>query len=73
MYWSQNSEMTNDIKNEHESERNLFQIEVDDGDMVWACSLCDQGVDSSIEMKEHMISEHERAVNIDRLDKDASR
>ena len=33
----------------------------------------DQEVDSSIEMKEHMISEHERAVNIDRLDKDASR
>ena len=32
--------------------------------MVWACNLCDMGLDSSIEMQEHMQSYHDRAVNI---------
>ena len=69
-----NTEMANEIavENEDESELHLFQIEVVDGDMVWACNLCDMGLDSSIEMQEHMKSEHDRAVNIDSLNKDAS-
>ena len=44
-----------------------------DGDIVWACNLCDQGVDSSLVMKEHMKNEHDRVVNIDTLNNDASK
>ena len=40
--------------------------------MVWACNLCDQGLESSVEMQEHMRSEHDRVVDIDCLNKDAS-
>ena len=70
----QNAEMANEIEveSEDESELDLFQIEVVNGDMVWACNLCDMGLDSSIEMQEHMKSEHDRAVNIDSLNKDTS-
>jgi hypothetical protein len=60
------------VESEDESELDLFQIEVVNGDMVWACNLCDMGLDSSIEMQEHMKSEHDRAVNIDSFNKDAS-
>ena len=38
--------------------------------MVWACNLCDCGFDSSLELQEHMKSEHDRVVNIDDLNKD---
>ena len=72
MYRSQAAELANEIENEDESEWDLFQIEVIDGDTVWACNLCDQGVDSSLVMKEHMQSEHDRVVNIDTLNNDAS-
>ena len=72
MYRSQAAELANEIENEDESEWDLFQIEVIDGDIVWACNLCDQGVDSSLVMKEHMQSEHDRVVNIDTLNNDAS-
>ena len=68
------TEMANEIvvESEDESEWDLFQIEVVNGDMVWACNLCDMGLDSSIEMQEHMKSENDRAVNIDSFNKDAS-
>ena len=66
--------MANDIEVEYEdeSEWDLFQIEVGNGDIVWACNLCDQGLDCNKEMQEHMKSENYRAVNIDSLNKDAS-
>jgi hypothetical protein len=69
-----NSEMANEIavESEDESELDLFQIEVVNGDIVWACNLCDLGLDSSIEMQQHMKSEHDRAVNIDSFNIDAS-
>ena len=50
------TEMANEIvvESEDESELDLFQIEVVNGDMVWACNMCDMGLDSSIEMQEHL-------------------
>ena len=40
------------------------------GDMVWACNLCDHGVDSSVEMKNHMKNKHDKIMNTETAIKD---
>ena len=35
------------------------------GDMVWACNLCDHGLNSGKEMQKHMKNEHDKVVNIE--------
>ena len=50
------NEFEEDDDNAYGTERNLYQIEMVNGIMVWACNLCDQGFDSSREMKNHMNS-----------------
>ena len=53
-----------DRENEEVEELDLFQIEMVNGEMVWACNLRDHGFDSSKEIKEHMKNEHDKVVNI---------
>ena len=36
----------------------MYQIEIIHNEVVWACNLCDQGCDSSQEIKTHMLNEH---------------
>ena len=33
--------------------------------MVWACNLCDHGFDSSVEIKNHMQSKHDKILDIE--------
>ena len=53
-----------DYENEDGSECDLFQIEMVNGDMVWACNICEYGFDSSNEIQTHMKSSHNKVINI---------
>ena len=53
-----------DNESVEESEQDLFQIEMVNNEMVWACNLCDEGFDSSEELNKHMLQEHQKVINI---------
>ena len=57
------NEIEEEYDNEDGAEFNLYQIEMVDADMVWACNLCDHGFDSSEEMKNHMKNKHDKVLN----------
>ena len=66
---SHNVEVTGENETEEEddnedgAEFDLYQIEMVNGDMVWACNLCDHGFDSSIEMKNHIKNKHDKILH----------
>ena len=41
-----------------ESIEDLFQLEVVDGDELYACNVCDQGFDIEDEIKKHIVDNH---------------
>ena len=54
------NEIEEDDDNEDGADCDLYQIEMVNGDMVWACNLCDHDFDSSVEMKNHMTNKHDK-------------
>lgn len=67
------NEFEEDYDNEDGAEWDLYQIEMVNGDMVWACNLCDHGFDSSVEMKNHMQSKHDRILDIETAGEDRNK
>ena len=57
------NEIEEDDDNEDGADWDLYPIEKVNGDMVWACNLCDHDFDSSVEMKNHMTNEHDKILN----------
>ena len=45
-----------------ESNEDLFQLEVLDGDQIYACNVCDQGFDIENEIKKHIIDNHKEII-----------
>ena len=64
------NEIEEDDDNEDGAECDLYQIEMVNGDMVWACNLCDHGFDSSLEMKDHMKNKHDKIMNTETVVED---
>ena len=54
-----------DYESEDGGDCDLFQIEMVNGDMVWACNMCEYGFDSSNEMQRHMKSSHNKVINVE--------
>jgi hypothetical protein len=60
----ENENEEKDYESEDGGDCDLFQIEMVNGDMVWACNMCEYGFDSSNEMQTHMKSSHNQVINI---------
>ena len=45
-----------------ESNEDLFQLEVLDGDQIYACNGCDQGFDIENEINKHIIDNHKEII-----------
>ena len=55
---TENEEPSAEENNYEEDKVDMYQIEIIHNEMVWACNLCDQGCDSSEEIRTHMLNEH---------------
>ena len=61
-----------DLRNENDEEseegsndeQDLYQIEIINYEMVWACNLCDTGFDTKDEIKQHMSQDHEKVLDV---------
>ena len=49
-------------ESESEEELDLFQLEVVSGEEVYICNLCDEGLDSEAEIREHMRQKHKKVL-----------
>ena len=56
---------TSDNINESEGKYDLFQLEVVSDEEVYVCNLCDEGLDSEAEVKEHLKSKHKKELKFD--------
>jgi hypothetical protein len=40
----------------------MFQLEIFDGEQVYACNVCDQGFDTEGEIRDHILEDHKDIV-----------
>ena len=64
-YTTENENKEKDYENEDGGDCHLFQIEMVNGNVVWACNMCEYGFDSSNEMQTHMKSSPNKVINIE--------
>ena len=57
--------VTCDNEGESEGEFDLFQLEVVSGEEVYVCNLCDEGLDSEAELREHLKKKHKKVLKFD--------
>ena len=56
---------------ELESLDDMFQIEIVEGETIYACNICDEGLDSDDEVRKHIIANHREVISlIDSFEKD---
>ena len=56
---------TSDNESESEGKYDLFQLEVVSDEEVYVCNLCDEGLDSEAEVREHLKSKHKNELKFD--------
>ena len=56
---------TSDNESESEGKYDLFQLEVVSDEEVYVCNLCDEGLDSEAEVREHLKSKHKKELKFD--------
>ena len=57
--------ITRDDESESEGELDLFQLEVVSDEEVYVCNLCDEGLDSEAELREHLKKKHNKVLKFD--------
>ena len=56
--------LTRDDESESEGEFDLFQLEVVSDEEVYVCNLCDEGLDSEAEIREHLKEKHKKELKL---------
>ena len=58
------NEASGDTESESEGEYDLFQLEIVSDEEVYVCNLCDEGLDSEHEVKEHLKEKHKKVFEL---------
>ena len=55
-------------ESESEGDYDLFQLEIVSDEEVYVCNLCDEGLDSEHEVKEHLKEKHKKVFELHKED-----